>query len=135
MPSRGSGHGVPQERHQKKIVLTRKYVPEDLAEDYAQEKFQNKIVIAWKYLPEALPGSPPMNGSRTRSFLPRNASQRLWPGCPPGKALELPGSAFKRLRSEGPRREGVAWNPGESQNEGLEVQAKRKCTRGNPLGL
>ena len=56
MPSRGSGHGVPQERHQKKIVLTRKYVPEDLAEDYAQEKFQNKIVIAWKYLPEALPG-------------------------------------------------------------------------------
>ena len=63
--------------------------PEDLAEDSAQEKFQNKIVIAWKYLPEALPGSPPMNGSRTRSFLPRNAFQRLWPGCPPGKALEL----------------------------------------------
>ena len=48
MPSKVSGHGVPQERHQKNIVLTGKYVPEDLAEDSAQEKFQNKIVIAWK---------------------------------------------------------------------------------------
>ncbi len=48
MPSRGSGHGVRQERHQKNIVLTRKYVPEDVAEDSAQEKFQKKIDIAWK---------------------------------------------------------------------------------------
>ena len=48
MPSRGSGHGVPQERHQKNIVFTRKCVPEALAGDPAQEKLQNKIVITWK---------------------------------------------------------------------------------------
>jgi hypothetical protein len=87
---RGSGHGVPQEGHQKKIVFTRRCVPEALAGDPAQEKLQNKIAITWKCLPEAWPGSPPRNGSRTRSFLPGNAFQRLWPRCPPpGKALEL----------------------------------------------
>jgi len=59
MPSRGSGHGVPQERHQKKIVFTRKCVPEALAGDPAQEKLQNKIVITWKCLPEALARESP----------------------------------------------------------------------------
>ena len=46
MPSRGSGQGVPQERLQNKIVITR------------------------KCLPEALARGSPMKGSRTRSFLP-----------------------------------------------------------------
>ena len=139
MPSRGSGHGVPQERHQKNIVLTRKYVPEDLAEDSAQEKFQNKIVIAWKYLPEALPGSPPMNGSRTRSFLPGNAIQRLWPGCPPGKALELdryyqevPSRSFGQRVLAGREFHGTQ---GRARTKALRSRQNEKALGGTPLGL
>ena len=139
MPPRGSGHGVPQERHQRKIVLTRKYVPEDLAEDYAQEKFQNKIVIAWKYVPEALPGSPPMNGSRTRSFLPRNAFQRLWPGCPPGKALELdryyqevPSKGFGQRVLAGRELHGTQ---GRARTKALRSRQKDYALGGTPLGL
>ena len=72
-----------------------------------RERLQNKIVITSKCLPKALAkGVPPMKGSRTRSLLPESAFQRLWSGSP--------------------RREGVPGNPGESQNEGQEDQAKRK---------
>ena len=38
----GSGHRVPQERHQKKIVFIRKFIPEALAGDPAQEKAQEQ---------------------------------------------------------------------------------------------
>ena len=106
-------------------------------------------------------GIPPRKSSRTRVLLLGNAFQRPGQGVPPGTALEqdrshqailsrgfgqgvprkgsrtrslLPGSAFKKLWSEGPRREGVPWNPEESQNEGLEVQAKRKRARGKRPG-
>ena len=114
MPSRGSGHGVPQERHQKKIVFTRKCVPEALAGDPAREKLQNKIVITWKCLPEAWPGSPPRNGSRTRSFLPGNAFQRLWPRCPPGKALEQD-RYYQEVPSRGSGQRVVAGRRGEPE--------------------
>jgi hypothetical protein len=84
-----SGQGVPQERLQNKILITRKCLPEALARGSPQERLQNKILITRKSFRARLPGSPPRNGSRTRSFLPGNAFQRLWPRCPPGKALEL----------------------------------------------
>ena len=139
MPSRGSGHGVPQERHQKKIVFTRKCVPEALAGDPAQEKLQNKIVITWKCLPEAWPGSPPRNGSRTRSFLPGNAFQRLWPRCPPGKALEQD-RYYQEVPSRGSGQRVLAGREfhgtqGRARTKALRSRQNEKALGGTPLGL
>ena len=74
-----------QERLQNKIVITRKCLPEALARGSPQERLWNKIALTRKCLPEALARVSRRKGSRTTS----------------------PGSAFKRLWSEGPRREGV----------------------------
>ena len=113
--SRGSGGGFRPGKVPEQDCYCLEIASRGLARESPHERLQNKIVLTKKCLPEALARVSPRKGFRTRSL--------------------LPGSAFKRLWSEGPRREGVARNPGESQNEGLEVQAKRKCTRGNPLGL
>ena len=138
MPSRGSGHGVAQERHQKNIVFTRKCVPEALAGDPAQEKLQNKIVITWKCLPEAWPGSPPRNGSRTRSFLPGNAFQRLWPGCPPGKALEQD-RYYQEVPSRGSGQRVVAGREfhgtqGRARTKALRSRQNENALGGTPWG-
>ena len=139
MPSRGSGHGVPQERQQKNIIFTRKCVPEAMAGDPAQEKLQNKIVITWKCIPEARQGSPPRNGSRTRSFLPGNAFQRLWPGCPPGKALEQD-RYYQEVPSRGSGQRVLAGREfhgtqGRARTKALTSRQNEKALGGPPLGL
>ena len=82
-----SGQGVPQERLQNKIVITRKCLPEALARGSPQERLQNKILITRK-------------GSRARFLLPGNAFQRLWPRGPPGKAPEED-CFYQEMRSRG----------------------------------
>ena len=82
-----SGQGVPQERLQNKILITRKCLPEALARGSPQERLQNKILITRK-------------SSRARFLLPGNAFQRLWPWGPPGKAPEED-CFYQEMRSRG----------------------------------
>ena len=135
-----------QERLQSKIFITRKCLPEALATGLPQERHQKKIVVARKCLRGSGGGSRPGKAPEQDCHYLEMPSIGSGQGVPPGTALEqdrshqailsrgfgqgvprkgsrtrslLPGSAFKKLWSEGPRREGVPWNPEESQNEGL----------------
>ena len=136
MPSRGSGHGVPP----RKGTRRRLFLPGNPSRGSSGRSRPGKAPEQDCYYLE-MPsigsgqGVPPGTAlEQDRSYQEMPSKARVSPRKGSRTRSLLPGSAFKRLWSEGPRSEGVPWNPGESQNEGLEVQAKRKSARGNPPG-